>query len=200
MDCMRTSLRLPTISKGASLNTWEFCTTGATTRNNFIMKFWKQFYLNPLIIKRTKIFGTPDGFMLYGKLGVVFITNSEWLYSKMKLGLRQIRDRRTFNMISDNPNVSPGIFDCSLYTRRKTPNDDYRKKRMVMLAHTSMDYKHLETLAKTFIILARKNQFNRENIFNNAPVNCISIAMIKTLHSQYRTLKTHSGINNLISD
>ena len=31
-------------------------------------------------------------------------------------------------MISDNPDVSLGIVDCSLYTRRIAPKDDYHKK------------------------------------------------------------------------
>ena len=35
----------------------------------------------------------------------------------------------------------------------------------------------METLAKTFIIPARQNQFIQENIFNNAPVHRIAIAM-----------------------
>ena len=35
----------------------------------------------------------------------------------------------------------------------------------------------METLAKTFIIPARQNQFIRENIFNNAPIRRIAIAM-----------------------
>ena len=37
-------------------------------------------------------------------------------------------------MISENPNVSLGIVDCSLYTCRFALKDDYRKKRMDMLA------------------------------------------------------------------
>ena len=35
----------------------------------------------------------------------------------------------------------------------------------------------MESLAKTFIIPARQNQFIQENIFNNAPVRRIAIAM-----------------------
>ena len=35
----------------------------------------------------------------------------------------------------------------------------------------------METLAKTFILPARQNQFIQENIFNNAPVRRIAIAM-----------------------
>ena len=80
-------------------------------------------------------------------------------------------------MISDNPNVSLGIVDCSLYTRRIALKDDYHKKPMDMLAYTPVEFNYLETLAKTFIIPARQNQFIQENIFNNAPVRRIAIAM-----------------------
>ena len=45
----------------------------------------------------------------------------------MKVRLRQIRARPNFYMISDNPNVCLGIVDCSLYTRRIAPKDDYHK-------------------------------------------------------------------------
>ena len=80
-------------------------------------------------------------------------------------------------MISDNPNVSLGIVDCSLFTRRIALKDDYHRKRMHMLANTSVEFNFLEALAKTFIIPARQNQFIQENIFNNAPVRRIGIAM-----------------------
>ena len=46
-----------------------------------------------------------------------------------------------------------------------------------MLAYTPLEFNNLETLAKTFIIPARKNQFIQENIFNNAPVRRNAIAM-----------------------
>ena len=42
-------------------------------------------------------------------------------------------------MISDNPNVNPGIVDCSLYTRRFGLKDDYHKKGMDMLAYTPVE-------------------------------------------------------------
>ena len=72
----------------------------------------------------------------------------------MKIRLRLIRARPNFYMISDNPNVSLGIVDCSLYTRRFA-----LKERMDMLAYTPVEFNYLETLAKTFIILARQNKF-----------------------------------------
>ena len=46
-----------------------------------------------------------------------------------------------------------------------------------MLAYTPVEYNYVETLAKTFMIPVRQNQFTRENIFNNAPVRRIAIAM-----------------------
>ena len=80
-------------------------------------------------------------------------------------------------MISDNPNVSFGIVDCSLYTRRIAFKDDYHKKRMDMQAYIPVEFNYLQTLAKTFIIPARQNQFIQENILNIAPVRQIAIAM-----------------------
>ena len=71
-------------------------------------------------------------------------------------------------MISDNPNASLGIVALK---------DDYHKKRMDILAYTHVEFNYLETLAKTFVIPARQNQLIQENIFNNAPVRWIAIAM-----------------------
>ena len=115
--------------------------------------------------------------MLYGKMGIDFFSTSELLYPNIKTRLRLIRARPNFYMISDNPNVSLGIVDCSLYTRRIALKDDYHKKRMDMLAYAPVENNYLETLAKTFIILARQNQFIQENIFNNIPIRRVAIAM-----------------------
>ena len=123
-----------------------------------------------------KLLSRPDGFMLYGKLGIDFFSTSELLYPNMKIRLRLIRARPNFYLISDNPNNSLGIVDCSLYTHRIALKDDYHKKRMDMLAYASVEYNYLDTLAKTFIIPARKNQFIQETIFNNAPIRRIAFA------------------------
>ena len=119
----------------------------------------------------------PDGFKLYGHLRVYFFSTSELLYPNMKIRLRLIRARPKFYMISDNPNFSLGIVDCSLYTRRIAIKDDYHKKRMDMLAYTPVQFNSLETLANTFIIPARQNHSIQENIFNNAPVRRFALAM-----------------------
>ena len=84
----------------------------------------------------------PDGFMLYGKLGVGFFSTSELLYRNMKIRLRLMRARPNFYMISPNPNVSLGIVDCSLYTRCFALKDDYHKIRMDMLAYTPVEFNY----------------------------------------------------------
>ena len=48
---------------------------------------------------------------------------------------------------------------------------------MDMLAYNPVQLNYWETLAKTLIIPARQNQFIQDNIFNNAPVRRIAIAM-----------------------
>ena len=115
--------------------------------------------------------------MLYGKLGVDFFATSEFLHPNRKIGPLLLRARPNFYMISDNPNVSLWIVDCWFYTRRIALKHEYHKKWMDMLAYTPLEFNYLETLAKTFIIPARQNQFIQENIFNNAPVFRIAIGM-----------------------
>ena len=83
---------------------------------------------DPFLTRRMKLLSRPDGFMLYGKLGINFFSTSELLYPNMKFRLRLIRAIPIFYMISDNPNVSLGIVDCSLYTRRMALKDDCHKK------------------------------------------------------------------------
>ena len=131
----------------------------------------------PFFTRRMKLLSRPDGFMLYGKLGVDFFSTYELLYPNVRIRLRLIRTRPNFYMISDNPNVSLGIVDCSLYTRRIDLKDDYQKKRMDRLAYTPVEFNYLETLAKTFNFPARQNQFIQENCFKKGPVRRIAIAM-----------------------
>ena len=67
--------------------------------------------IDPFFTRRMKLLSRPDGFMLYGKLGIDFFSTSELLYPNMKIRLRLIRARPNFYLISDNPNVSLGIVD-----------------------------------------------------------------------------------------
>ena len=119
----------------------------------------------PFFTRRMKLYSRPDGFMLYGKLGIDFFTTSELLYPKMKVRIRLLRARPNFYMISEIPNVSLGIVDCSLYTQRVLLKGDHHQI-VTQLAYALVEYNYMETLATTFIIPARQNQFIQENIFN----------------------------------
>ena len=76
----------------------------------------------------------------------------------MKIRLRLIRARPNFYMLSDNPNVSLGIIDCSIHTVFIALKNDFRKKHIYMLAYTPVELNSPEILAKFSIIPARKNQ------------------------------------------
>ena len=78
----------------------------------------------------------PDCFLLYGKVGVGSFTTSALLYPNTEIRLRLISASPNFYMIRNNSNVSLGIVDWSLYTRRIALKDDYHKKQMDMLAYT----------------------------------------------------------------
>ena len=80
-------------------------------------------------------------------------------------------------MITENPNVSLGIVDCSLYTGSVMLKENYHKKRMSQLVYDPVEYKYMKTLAKPYIILARQKQFNQKKIFNNAPIRRIAFGM-----------------------
>ena len=90
-----------------------------------------------------------------------------------------MRARPMFQMISDKPNVSLGIVDCSLYTGRIALMDEYHKKRMDMLAYNPLAINYFETIIKTFINPAGQKQFIQENVFNKASVRQIAVAMNK---------------------
>ena len=120
--------------------------------------------------RRMKLYSRLDGFMLYGKLGIDFPTPFELQYRNMKIRIRLIRARPNFYMINENPNVSLGIVDCSLYTRRKMLKEDYHKKIRSQLAYAPVGYNYMETFGKPYITPARQNQFIQGNKFNNEPI------------------------------
>ena len=80
-----------------------------------------------------------------------------------------------------------------LYTRRIALKDDYRKKRKNVLAYTHVEFNYVETLAKTFILPAKQNQFIQENVFNNDPFRRTAIAM------NANSVFTRSNTENLFS-
>ena len=50
----------------------------------------------PFFTRRMNLYKRPEGFMVYGKLGVDFLTTSELLYPSLKVRIRLIRARPNF--------------------------------------------------------------------------------------------------------
>ena len=90
---------------------------------------------DPFFTRRMKLLNRPDGFMLYGKPGIDFFSTSELLHPNLKIRLPLFRAWPIFYMVSDNPNVSLGIADCSLNTRRIALKAEYHRKRMELLSY-----------------------------------------------------------------
>ena len=59
----------------------------------------ENFVEGPFFTRRMKLYSRLDGFMLYGELGIDFLTTSELLYPNMKVRIRLIRARPNFFMI-----------------------------------------------------------------------------------------------------
>ena len=163
----------------SSLNTRGLCTARGMTMKIFLTILWNWLCLNLFSQGEWKCLTEPMDSSCMVDWGVIFST-SELLYPYTINRLRLIRAGRNFYMISDNPNVSLGIVDCSLYTRRIVLKDHYHKKRMDMLAYTPVEFDNLETVAKTSIVPARQNQFIQVNNVNLAAVCRLAIAMKRT--------------------
>ena len=148
--------------------------------------------------ERMKMHSTLDGFMLYGKLGINFLTTTELLYPNMRIRIRLLRARPNFYIISENPNVSLGFVDCFLYTRRVILKQDYHKKKMSQLAYAPVEYNYVETLAKICIIPVRQNQFVPEKNSTTHQYVEEPLQRIQTLPLLVPLQRTHSGINSLI--
>ena len=80
-------------------------------------------------------------------------------------------------MLSDNPNVSLKIVDCSLFNRRILVGEPNRQYLQGNLEREPAQYNYMETIARTFIIPSRQNQFIKENVFKNAPIRRVAVAL-----------------------
>ena len=126
---------------------------------------------------RANALGSGITFSLYGRLAIDLFNCKKLLLPKTKVRIKLIRARPNFYMLSDNPKVSLKIDDCSLFTRRvlvAEPNHHYLQWN---LKRDSAHCNYMETIARTFIISSRQNHFIQENVFNNAPIRRIAVAM-----------------------
>ena len=67
---------------------------------------------------RANSLGTGIAFSLHWRLAIDLFTCEKLLLPNIKVRIKLIRGRPNFYMLSDNPNVSLKIVDCSLFTRR----------------------------------------------------------------------------------
>ena len=118
-----------------------------------------------------------NGSTYYIKLAIDLFQCEKLLLPNTKVRLKLIRARSNFYMISYNPHVSFKVLDCSLFTRRVDVNEVYHQTINYHLTHQLTCYNFMETIARTFIIPSRENHFIQENVFNNAPIKKVAIAM-----------------------
>ena len=77
----------------------------------------------PFVTMRMNKLSKPNGLMLFSKLVVAFFSNSDLIYSNMRISLQLIKAIPTYYMISDSPNFTLGIDDGSLYTGVNPPKN-----------------------------------------------------------------------------
>ena len=94
-----------------------------------------------------------------------------------KVRIKPIRARPNFYMLCYNPNVILKIVDCSLFTRRILVAEANHQYLHWNLESKPAHYNYMETIARTFVIPSRQNHFIQENVFNNAPIRKIVVAM-----------------------
>ena len=104
--------------KGEPLNTREFCIGEGYNYEEVFDSVMEALLSEPFLTRRMKMLNRPDGFMFYDELGVDFFSISGMLNPNIKDRLQLIGARPNFYMISNNPNVSLRLVDCSFYTRR----------------------------------------------------------------------------------
>ena len=126
---------------------------------------------------RTKSLGTGITFSLYGRLAINLFAGEKLLLPNTKVRIKITRARPYFYMQSDNPNVSLKIGDCSLFTRTVLVAEFNHQYLQWNLEKEPAQSNYMETIARTFVIPSRQNQFIQENIINNAPIRRISVAV-----------------------
>ena len=111
---------------------------------------------------RANSLGSGIFFSLYGRLPIDLCFCEKLFVPKTKIQIELIGARPNFYMLSENPNVSLKIVDCLLFTRRMLvaePNHQYLQWN---LEREPAHYNNMETIARTFIIPSRQNQFIQE--------------------------------------
>ena len=114
----------------------------------------------------------------YGKLAVDLFTCEKLLLPNTSVRIRLVRSRPNFYVLG-NPedNIHAEIIEASLFTRQVAVDDKSMRKIQQNLLREPARYNFSEVLGKTFIIPNGQNQIIQENIFNNAPIRRLALAM-----------------------
>ena len=150
--------------------------------------------------RRMKMLSRPDGFMLYGKLGVDLFSTSELLSPNMKIRLRLIRARPNFYMISDNKRSVLELLIVHftlvvLLSRMIITRNEW--KYLLKLLRSSTVWKLLQRLSS---FLPDKTGSFKKTFSTTLQFVGLLLQRIPTLLSLDLMLKIHCGINNSISD
>ena len=128
---------------------------------------------------RANSLGTGITFSLYRRLAIDLFSCEKLLnccYQTPKLELN-LFELDLFYKLHDKTNFSLKIVDCSLFTRRILVAEPDHQNLQWNLEREPAQYNYVKTIARTFIIPSRQNQFIQENIFSNGPIRKIAVAI-----------------------
>lgn len=118
-----------------------------------------------------------DGISLYGRLSIDAFSCDKFLLPNTRVRIKLIRSRPNFYLCGADYGGQIQILHAVLNTRTVTVQDSMVKHIDQSLLREPAKYHFMETEARTFIIPANQNQFIEENVFNNAPIRRLALAM-----------------------
>lgn len=128
----------------------------------------------------TRIDQSGEEIVLYGRLAIDVFTCDKLLLPNINVRIRLIRSRPAFYLFTESTSSTTIIADikeASLYTRQVAVDDRVFRSITTNLQKEPARYNFTEVLPKTFIIPSGQNQYIQENIFNNAPIRRLALAM-----------------------
>ena len=112
---------------------------------------------------RANYLGSGITFSLCGRLAIDLFICEKLLLPKTKDRNKLNRARPNFYLLSDNPKLNLKIVNFSLFTRRNLVADSNHQYLQWNVEREPAQYNYMETIARTFIIPSRQNQFIQKN-------------------------------------
>ena len=142
----------------------------------------------PFLSRKTK---KKEEVSFYGKFAFDVFTWDKFILPNVRVRLRLFRSRPNSYLITNqNKTFSCCILQVSLSTRQVPIEDRILKDLHGSLQLRPARYNLSEVLAKTFVIPNGQNQYIHANIFNNAPIRRLVVA-INTNTAFTGSLKTN---------